>query len=169
MATISSDREKAFGFGAIEHLIKPIDRKMLLDALGRHSYTTKVTTRPIYVLAIDDDPTHLELMRSALEPSGFVVTTEESGLAGLESAKRGPCDLLLLDLALPDISGVEIIAALRQHEPTRKLPIVLITAHDLSPALRARLNGEVQMIMAKGDLHVEGLIAEIDQILGKKS
>lgn len=167
MASISSDRQKAFALGAIEHLTKPVDREALLAALRRHGFTSKVMTDPVHVLAVDDEPNHRMLVRAMLEPAGFRVTTVESGLAGLEVAKSEPCDLLLLDLALPDISGVEIVAALRQHEPTRRLPIFLVTAQEVSTALRERLHGDVELILSKGQLRMGDLVAEINRVLGR--
>jgi PAS domain S-box-containing protein len=167
MATISSDRQKAFGLGAIEHLIKPVERRTLLEALRRHSFTSKVTRGPVRVLAVDDDPRQLELVRAALEPMGFVVNTTTSGETGLNMAIEGGYDLLLLDLVMPDLSGVEVVAALRRNPSTRTLPIVLITAHHLDPAERERLNGDVQLVLAKGSLEIADLLSEINRLLGR--
>jgi PAS domain S-box-containing protein len=168
MVTISSDRQKAFGLGAIEHLVKPVERRMLLEALRRHSFTSKVTQRPVRVLAVDDDPRQLELARATLEPMGFVVSTTTSGEIGVNMAIEGGYDLLLLDLVMPDLSGVEVVAALRRNESTRTLPIVLITAHHLEPAERERLNGDVQLVLAKGSLQIADLMAEINRLLGRE-
>lgn len=167
MATISSDRQRAFGLGAIEHLIKPLDRHALLAALDRHGFTAKVTKQPTHVLVIDDDRAHLSLVSAALQPEGFHVATAQTGVAGLERARRSPCDLVLLDLGLPDVSGVEVVAALREDVATRELPIVLVTAQDLSTELRDRLSGDVQLILSKGQLHVRDLVNEVNRLLGR--
>jgi PAS domain S-box-containing protein len=163
MVTISSDRGTAFTLGAVEHLVKPIENASLLAALSRLSFTTKVRHRPVHVLVVDDDPTQLELARAALEPHGFHVRTEASGRTGLDAALSAPADLLLLDLVMPDMSGMEVIEALRRGGS--KLPIILITGQDLTATVRAQLEGEVQAIVAKSALTTAGLLEHIDSVL----
>ncbi len=167
MATVSSDRQRAFGLGALAHLIKPIDRHALLETLARHSFSAKVDAQPVHVLVVDDDPRHVELVRACLEPKGFSVSTALSGKEGLEVAARGPCDLLLLDLMLPDLSGVEVVAELRRNPLTRALPIILITGRDLSDADAARLQGDVHAVLTKGDLRLDDLLREVNQVVRK--
>jgi CheY-like chemotaxis protein len=161
LVTISSDRRQAFGLGAVEHLVKPIDRQALLEALGRRNLTPKAEQPSVHVLVIDDDGRHLELVRTALEPAGFLVTTAESGRDGLACAGAGSFDLILLDLVLPDISGVEVVEGLRREPTTRDVPIWLVTGHDLSAADRQRLNGDVELVLGKSPIGIQNLLAEI--------
>jgi len=165
MVSISSERARAFSLGAVEHLVKPVAREELLEALSRRSFTTKTKTTPVHVLAIDDDVHQLDLFRAALEPQGFVVRTESSGRAGIAAAAAAPVDLVLLDLVMPDVSGIEVVSALRADARTRGVPILLITAHELSAADRARLNGDVDAVLSKGAVSVEELLAEIGRVL----
>jgi PAS domain S-box-containing protein len=167
MVSISSERARAFSLGAIEHLVKPVAREELLEALARRSFTTRTKTAPIHVLAIDDDVHQLDLFRAALEPQGFRVRTESSGRSGIEAAATGPVDLVLLDLVMPDVSGVEVVATLRANPKTRAVPILLVTAHDLSAADRARLNGDVDAIVSKGAMSMDELLGEISRVLRK--
>jgi CheY-like chemotaxis protein len=167
MVSISSDRAKAFSLGAQEHLVKPVGREALLDALARRSFTTKVKTRSVDVLAIDDDLRQLELFRAALEPQGFRVRTESSGRAGLAAAQTSHVDLVLLDLVMPDLSGIEVVSALRADSRTRALPILLVTAHDLTAADRARLNGDVEAVISKGTTRMEDLVQEISRVAAR--
>jgi PAS domain S-box-containing protein len=165
MVSISSDRGKAFSLGAIEHLVKPVAREALLEALARRSFTTKVQSKPIHVLTIDDDPRQLELFRAALEPRGFVVHAETNPRTGVEWAQKERIDLVLLDLVMPEMSGIEVVAALRADERTRAVPILLVTAHQLSAAERARLNGDVAAVLSKGASQIEDLVSEIERVL----
>jgi CheY-like chemotaxis protein len=169
MVSISNDRARAFSLGAVEHLVKPVAREALLEALARRSFTTKVRTMPVHVLAIDDDLRQLDLIRAALEPQGFRIRTASSGRSGVEAARTGPVDLVLLDLVMPDISGVEVVAALRADPRTRSVPILLVTAHELSTADRARLNGDVDAIVSKGSMAMDELIREIRRVLRDRS
>jgi PAS domain S-box-containing protein len=165
MVTISSDRAKAFSLGALEHLVKPVGRDALLQALARRDFTARAKKGPVRVLAIDDDLRQLELFRATLQSHGFVVRTEASGRAGIAAAMSERVDLVLLDLVMPDISGIEVVTKLRADERTRALPILLVTAHDLGLAERTRLNGDVEAILSKGTLRMEDLLTEIGRVL----
>ena len=113
------------------------------------------------MLVIDDDPRHLDLIRAALEPAGFHVTTASTGQEGLAAAKAHSFDLLLLDLVLPDLSGVEVIRALRTDGRSGDLPILLVTSQHLSAAERDRIRNDVLGIYAKSDLELGELADEI--------
>jgi CheY-like chemotaxis protein len=79
------------------------------------------------VLVIDDDPINLELVERRLEVAGFSPELVETGLAGLERALSAPFAAVLLDLRLPDLNGLEVLARLRQERPA--LPVIVMTAH----------------------------------------
>lgn len=79
------------------------------------------------VLVIDDDPTNLELVERRLEVAGFSSVLVETGLAGLHHALTEPFAAVLLDLRLPDLNGLEVLARLRQERPA--LPVIVMTAH----------------------------------------
>ena len=169
MVTVSTDRSRALSLGAIDHLLKPVDEKLLLGALNRLDFLAQVKQRPIHILVVDDDSQQLELVRVELESQGFHVRTEGTGRAGLAAALEGPVDLLILDLVLPDISGIEVVAALKADPRAKKIPILLLTAHDLTPSERKRLNGDVENVLAKGSLKTENLFSELTQILRIRS
>lgn len=87
--------------------------------------TTQATTRST-VLTIEDDPAIRRGVVDALEFAGYQVLQSGDGVEGLELALQRPCDLLLLDLMLPEKSGLEILAEVRQVHPT--LPVIILTA-----------------------------------------
>ena len=159
MATFSGDRQKAFGLGAVDHLVKPIDRRALSTALGR--FVQRTPGDRMRILAVDDDPQQLELIRAEVESSGCSVHTAATAQQGLDAARSDQFDLLLLDLMLPDLSGVEVVAELRREERTRELPIILITAHEIDAATRARLNGQISAILDKSTPRVNDVMSEV--------
>ncbi|HEY1586186.1 MAG TPA: response regulator, partial [Polyangia bacterium] len=77
-------------------------------------------------------------------------------------------DVVLLDLVMPEMSGVEVVMQLRADERTRCLPILLVTAHDLSPSDRARLGGDVAAVVSKGSMRIEDLLREISRVLRRE-
>ncbi len=80
------------------------------------------------ILIVEDDPDIAELVRFNLAAEGCKVDVQTRGLAGLEKAKANPPDLLVLDLMLPDLPGLEICKRLRSNEATARLPILMLTA-----------------------------------------
>jgi len=79
------------------------------------------------ILVVDDDPEIRAILRLALVQAGFGVTEAEDGAAGLAAAGRGAPDLIVLDLGLPEIDGLDVARALRR---TSAVPILMLTARD---------------------------------------
>jgi CheY-like chemotaxis protein len=79
------------------------------------------------------------------------VVTAQGGRAALDWARRGQLvDLVVCDLVMPEVDGFEVIAALKRERRTSAVPIVVCTAHDLTAEQKARLNGQILGIVAKG-------------------
>jgi signal transduction histidine kinase len=97
-----------------------------------------VTTRPsdaMRILVIDDDPIYRETARMFLTMFGRKVTLAENGTAGLACARDNDFDVMIVDLEMPDMTGLEVIAATRRMERHRDLPIVMVTSRDDAPAI----------------------------------
>jgi len=73
--------------------------------------------------------------------------------------------VILLDLKIPEMDGFEFVAEFRRHEAWRAIPIVVITARDLSSEDRERLNGYVQKILQKGAHGRDQLLAEVGELV----
>ena len=157
IATVVDERGVGLALGAVDYLVKPVDPKALLDRLGRYTFTTKVKTRAMSVLAIDDDPVALDIIEDTLAPLGFTVRRASSGREGIELAQSVGADLVICDLMMPEVDGFEVIAQLHDAVATSSIPILVLTAHDLTAADKARLNGRVLGIATKGDSGVNGL------------
>jgi hypothetical protein len=84
-----------------------------------------------------------------LEPEGYTVVEAENGRVALERLRGVSPSVILLDLMMPEMDGFEFVAEFRRHEAWQTIPIVIITARDLSRADRERLNGYVQKILQK--------------------
>ncbi len=80
------------------------------------------------VLIVDDDPDIQRLVSYNLKQAGFEAAAAETGRKALEEVRRQPPDLIILDLMLPDIDGMEVCRTLRQRESSRRIPIVMLTA-----------------------------------------
>jgi two-component system, OmpR family, phosphate regulon response regulator PhoB len=80
------------------------------------------------ITLVEDEPDIAEVLRYNLEREGFRVATERRGDTALEAIRRDPPDLVLLDLMLPGLDGLELTRALKRHDSTARLPIVMLTA-----------------------------------------
>jgi len=143
--------------GAVDYFLKPVDPKALLDRLARYTFTTKVKSRVVKVLAIDDDPSALDLIEAALRPEGFEVIRAESGREGIDRARAEPFELIVCDLVMPDLDGFDVVAALKADPTTSEIPILILTAHSMTDSDRIRLNGRILGIVDKGEEAAEGL------------
>ncbi len=119
------------------------------------------------VLVIDDDARVGTLLRSALEPAGYTVLTAASGRTGLAAIRRQIPSVAIIDLVMPEMSGFEVIAALRAAPATASLPILVLTAERLSEAERAQLRKDALALIEKGDLTRDALVAVLEQATGR--
>jgi len=148
VVTVVDERKLGIALGAADYLLKPIDRDALLRALDRCLPFASVMSPN--VLAIDDDPATLEILRHVLEPAGARLVTADSGREGLERAREGGLDLVICDLLMPEVDGFEVIAQLKASETTAATPILVLTGHDLTAAEKERLTGQVIGFCEKG-------------------
>ena len=80
------------------------------------------------VLIVDDDPDIQRLVSYNLTQAGFEVAAAETGRKALEAVQKHPPDLIILDLMLPDVDGMEVCRTLRRREGSRRIPIIMLTA-----------------------------------------
>jgi signal transduction histidine kinase/DNA-binding response OmpR family regulator len=163
MLTVVDERDVGLALGAVDYLVKPIQRAALLASLARFAPRPTSTGLPLRVLAIDDEPSALDLIRSTLEPAGFAVRGVTSGREGLDIVNRERFDLIVCDLVMPGLDGFDVIAALKADVRTAHIPIVVCTARDLSEGDKDRLNGQILGITTKGTDGRDGLRAWLDR------
>jgi CheY-like chemotaxis protein len=114
---------------------------------------------------VEDDPTTREMMRRMLEKENWVVAEAENGRAALERVVECQPELILLDLMMPEMDGFEFIVELRKQAAFWSIPIVVITAMDLTQEDRARLNGYVTQILQKGAFSREELLDQVRDLV----
>jgi CheY-like chemotaxis protein len=94
------------------------------------------------------------------------VVEADNGRVALERLREVSPSVVLLDLMMPEMDGFEFVAEFRRHEARRAIPIVVITARDLSRDDHERLNGSVQRILQKGAPGRDQLLAEVRELVG---
>jgi CheY-like chemotaxis protein len=138
--------------GAFDYFVKPVDGKALLSRLSQYTFTTKVKTEPVRVLVVDDEEANLDLLEALLKPAGFGVLRAGSGQEGIDVARSQLPNLILLDLMMPDVSGFDVVEALRAEEATRSIPVMVLTSKTLTEEDKSALNGQVAAIFQRNSV-----------------
>ncbi|NJO40061.1 MAG: response regulator [Cyanobacteria bacterium CRU_2_1] len=164
--SIVDDKNLGFRLGATDYLTKPVDYKRLTRLLNQYHPRSENALPPIgHVLVAEDDPTTREMFRRMLEKEGWNVIEAENGQRALEKLAEVQPNLILLDLMMPEMDGFQFITALRQNPAWRSLPIVVVTAMQLTLGDRLRLNGYVEQILQKGSYNRDDLLREIRDLV----
>lgn len=150
--------------GAIAHLQKPVDRNELTRVLR----TVVCGGAGQSVLVVDDNHATRELVARTLVGSGFQVIQAEDGAQALSILEQQTPMLILLDLILPNMNGFDFITRLRQHHHWQRLPVVVMTAMDLSSSDSADLDGKVLGIIQKGVHLRQDLLEQVRKLLLQK-
>lgn len=161
MATIVDNQSIGFSLGAADYLIKPIDRDRLVRAVEKCC----PSGAPRHVLIIEDDAPTSELMARALLQIDCTVTQAENGRVGLERLNEALPDAILLDLMMPEMDGFEFIAQVRAEARWRRIPVIVVTAKTLTAEDLARLNGQVQHLVHKGEYSGRTVLAALDELV----
>ena len=157
LATMTDDRNKGYALGAADFLTKPIDPVRLGSVLKKH---TRQGARPA-ALIIDDDPTMREMMSRQLRSHGWDIVEASNGRTALQRIAARPPAVIILDLMMPELDGFDFITALRRNQTWREIPVVVVTAKDVTDDDRQRLNGFVRQVLVKGAYHREQLLAVV--------
>jgi CheY-like chemotaxis protein len=161
MLTVADDKNLGFALGATDFLIKPIEWDRLIAVLEKH----RPKLAGSRILVVEDDPSAREMFRRAAEDQGWTVAEAENGRVGLERIQEQAPGVILLDLMMPEMDGFTFIEELRRVPEHRKIPVVVVTAKDLTEEDRQRLNGHVIQILQKGGYSTQKLLDEINYLL----
>ncbi len=153
MATVIENRNLGYLLGAFEYLVKPIHRDSLLQVLHRLGIRPPGTA-----LVIDDDEGTRRMLRASLERDGWTVLEATDGQHGLEVLAAHKPNIILLDLLMPRLDGFGFTLEVRKMPEYAGIPIVVLTAKDVTAEERQRLNGSVQRILTKSAYNAADLM-----------
>ena len=159
--TMSDNKSLGYALGATEYLMKPIDRDRMAAVLRKYS---RLSHNPI--LVVEDDPNTRDLLRSILTKDGWTVETAENGRVALGKLSGTRPGLVLLDLMMPEMDGFAFLEEFRKLPWAGGIPVVVLTAKDLTGEDRRRLNGQVQKIMAKGEA-TESVLKKVQELVAQ--
>lgn len=157
LVTMVHERQLAYSLGAADFLNKPVDRSLLLRVLDRY----RCDTPPCSVLVVDDDPAMRALSRRALEKDGWRVVEAADGQAAIEHMRQRRPGVVLLDLMMPRLDGFGVLGAMRADPLLREVPVLIVTAADLSEGERAQLAERAAHVMRKEAHDQASLLAQV--------
>jgi len=165
--SIVDQKQVGFALGATDYLIKPVRKPALLAMIRRH--VPSPADDDSSILLVDDDPKALELMQEALRSAGYETQAVCSGARALEVLANKVVGAILLDLLMPGMDGFQVIRHVREEPALKELPILVMTAKNLSGEEIALLNRETQGLLQKAGSWKQELIAEVDRVIrGRK-
>ena len=167
--SILDNKSLGFSLGVTEYLTKPVERDTILNALGR-----LISPRCIgmdctpNVLLVDDDPIHIMAMKAVLTGNGYKVMVAPGGKEGIETLKDATPCAIILDIMMPEVDGFMVLEELKKRKETRDIPVIILTAKDITDDDKKRLNGRIQDIIGKGNFAHEEVLRDLKNILERR-
>ena len=163
MLTMTNERDIGYSLGATDYLTKPVDWNNLSKILKKH----EIETGSESILIVEDDEITRDMLKKSLETNNFKVNIAKNGKEALERVNKAKPALILLDLMMPEMDGFEFAEKLREKKEWLDIPVVVITAKDLSKEDHNRLKGNVEAIMQKGSYSKDELLSEVGDRIKK--
>jgi signal transduction histidine kinase/CheY-like chemotaxis protein len=161
LVTIVDEKQRGYALGATDYLIKPVDRERLVGVL--RSLCGRVAGS---LLLVEDDDATRAVIRQALEREGWAISQAENGRVALDRLAQMRPDVIVLDLMMPEMDGFEFLAELRGRAEWHDIPVIIVTAKDLTDDDRRRLTGGVKRIIPKRAYDCEEWLRELARLLG---
>jgi PAS domain S-box-containing protein len=167
--SILADRTKGFALGAAAVMQSPVSRQELSDCLVDLGLSPISGDRSVKVLIVDDDPEAVELIAVRIRGLASTVLHAYGGREAIAMAQRELPDLIVLDLIMPEVNGFEVVDALTKNPATARIPIVVVTASEITEADRTRLNGFVSTIMGKAGFDGKRFMCEVRRAMTNRA
>ncbi len=163
VCSIMAERNKGLSMGVADYLIKPILEQDLLIALERISHDPSKT----HVLVVDDNADDRNLLQRILTDAGYTVSVATNGVEAIAELTMTIPNLVVLDLMMPEIDGFAVLESMKARVETRDIPVVVVTAKELTADERADLTARVQALLQKGLFDQERLLGDVAAALSR--
>ncbi len=160
MVTILDEYNLAFTLGATDYIQKPVEWDRLRQII--EPFRQAEEQRP--VLIVDDDEDARARLKALLKRAGWPVMEAANGRQGIEKLETAEPCAVLLDLMMPELDGFGFLNELRKRENRRHVPVIILTAKDLSQADRAKLEEQTSRIIQKGSMSLREVLKEIEAV-----
>jgi CheY-like chemotaxis protein len=164
ICSIVGEAERGMSLGAADYLVKPVMEDDLVAALDRLDRAPGVRD----VLVVDDLEGDRELLRRIVESQeGYRVIEAAGGREAIALVKDLRPHIIILDLLMPEVDGFAVLESVKSERATRSIPIIVVTAKNLSDVDHRRLNHRVEALIHKGVLDQEELLEDLAAALRK--
>jgi CheY-like chemotaxis protein len=159
IVSVLAQADVGIGFAIQDYLLKPVRAPDLLAALFRAGVEPGGSSG---ILVVDDDATVRNLLEVTLRGAGYQPICIADGRRGLEFVRRKDIAAVVLDLLMPEMDGFEFLHRLRRLPEGRRIPVVVLTAKDLTPQDRRHLENSTQAVVSKSEGGTTALLAELE-------
>lgn len=146
---MKGDREKALEAGFDEYVTKPIDTRKFAETVKNFLPDESPALKKPVILCVDDTPANLKLLENILVPRGYEVVSAANGSDALLKLKSLSIDLILLDLMMPGMDGLQVSRKIKNNKKSRNIPIVILTAYTGAESFIESLGSEVYAYLQK--------------------
>jgi DNA-binding response OmpR family regulator len=161
VVTVMDQRTTGALLGADEYIVKPVDRGILLEAMDRCLNLRGRVEKESAILVVEDDPATREFIADMLSSHGYEVMTAADGAQAHAQVKTVLPTLVILDLILPKMSGLQLIAEWRNEPRTADLPVFVLTNKDLTQEEKEYLRVNTKAFFSKQEQWLDALIKQI--------
>ncbi len=164
VVSVVDEPKIGMALGASEYLVKPVDRVVLLETVRR--YVGPGSNGPAKVLVVDDEAGTRELLKEILESDGYIPVLAVNGREALEALGQISVSAILLDLMMPEMDGFELLLRVKEDPGLRNIPVLVLTAKDLTDNEIEMLRRETLGLFLKDHEWKKQLLADLRRAVG---
>jgi signal transduction histidine kinase/DNA-binding response OmpR family regulator len=161
VVSIVDQEPMSFALGAADYVSKPVQRETLLRTIAR--LKAHIPEHPI--LVVDDSPDDRQIISEILQNENYPVVVCEGGQEAINWLKKHQSSLVLLDLMMPDVSGFDVLGYIRRQKSLNDMPVVIVSAKELTLDEERFLNGRIADIIKKQGLRRDDFVGRIQTVL----
>ncbi|MCW5848788.1 MAG: response regulator [Anaerolineae bacterium] len=161
MLSMVDNQRQGYAIGVSDYLTKPISRDRLLATVKKY----QDGHLPGTALIVEDDATNRDMLRRILEKEGWSIREAQNGRVALECLAEQRPTLILLDLMMPELDGFAVVSELRKRPEWSNIPVIVVTARDLTQEDRLRLKGYIERVAQDGVLGRETWLTEVQSLV----
>lgn len=161
--TVIENKALAVSLGAESYLVKPVPAEKIVSVIRKYTGTDEGE-----ILVVDDNEDFTNFLRNLLEKSKFTIYTAKNGIEAIDALHRTVPRLVFLDLLMPEMDGFEVVEKMYKDEKLREVPIVVLTAKEVTADERAKLNSKIKNVVQKEGLTRETILREVNKFIQRK-
>ncbi|HUI31426.1 MAG TPA: PAS domain S-box protein [Candidatus Acidoferrales bacterium] len=161
--TVVDNKALAVSLGAESYLIKPVQPEKIISVIRKYTGTDEGE-----ILVVDDNEDFTNFLRNLLEKSKFTIYTARNGVEAIKLLHREIPRLVFLDLLMPEMDGFEVVEKMYEDEKLKEVPIVVLTAKEVTRDERAKLNSKIKNVVRKEGLTREIILREVNKFIQRK-